>query len=156
MININALDFIETFKLENATIGIIGQGFVGGAMREFFNKHVQTLTYDKFRSDLCTRKDGTPDQALDHVVEGAEVIFVCVPTPMRKDGSCYTGIVEGVLDDIEASAKRVGRPTDTFVVCMKSTVWPGFTEEQMVRKPGMRMVFSPEFLTEKNAVQDMV
>jgi UDPglucose 6-dehydrogenase len=90
---------------------------------------------------------------LTDVVSKAELIFVCVPTPMRKDGSVHTGIVESVIKDIVDEAVRLGRATDTFVVVVKSTVYPGFTND-MKKKYPVRLVFSPEFLTEKNSVGD--
>lgn len=146
--DINAPDFAETFDKEKAQVGIIGQGFVGSAMRAYFQHHnMKTLTYDKFKTDTGPLED---------VVKNADVIFVCVPTPMRQSGECYTGIVESVLDDVERMAKEVGRPLNSFVVCVKSTVPGGFTKGQRAKRPDLRLVFSPEFLTEKNAVKDMI
>ena len=37
---------------------------------------------------------------LEDIVELSNIIFVCVPTPMKKDGSCDTSIVEAVVKDI--------------------------------------------------------
>ena len=56
-------------------IGIIGQGFVGGAIREGFKNHFSLFLYDKFND----RKSNTN---LEGVVKNADIIFVCVPTPM--------------------------------------------------------------------------
>lgn len=146
--DINAPDFAESFSKEDAVVGIIGQGFVGGAMKAYFDRHhVSVLAYDKHKPT------GTK---LEQVIERSDVVFVCVPTPMRPSGECYTGIVESVLDDIRATADLVGRPQHTFIVCVKSTVPPGFTDAQRFKRPNMRLVFSPEFLTEKNAVGDML
>lgn len=146
--DINAPDFVESFKLENATVGIVGQGFVGSAMRAYFERKLRVIAYDKFKDTGKTLVD---------VMKDSDIVFVCVPTPMRKSGECYTGIVEEVLDDIRTTVLGfVGRALDTFVVCIKSTVPPGFTERMQREHPEMRIVFSPEFLTEKNSTRDML
>ena len=147
MIDINATDFAETFDPSKATVGIIGQGFVGGAMKSYFERKIRVVAYDKYKPEFGT---------LDDVIKQAEVIFLCVPTPMRTTGECYTGIVEDCLQDIILTAEQVGRPLGSFVVVIKSTVPPGFTEKMWDRHPNLRTTFSPEFLTEKNAVKDMI
>jgi UDPglucose 6-dehydrogenase len=146
--DINALDFESSFDLKNANVGIVGQGFVGSAMKSYFERKINCLTYDKYKPESGT--------TLDEVVSKSDIIFVCVPTPMRHTGECYTGIVESVLQDIERVAQEIDRPTNTFVVCIKSTVPPGFTARMQEKHSGLRLVFSPEFLTEKNAVGDML
>jgi UDPglucose 6-dehydrogenase len=153
MVDINSAEFGRDFNASDATVGIIGQGFVGGAMRAYFDRSVthaqggkfNIVTYDKYKGG-----------DIKDVVDRAELIFVCVPTPMRKSGECHTGIVESVLQDIIDAAELVGRNTNSFVVCVKSTVWPGFIESMRRRHPSLRLTFSPEFLTEKNSVRDML
>ena len=80
------------------TIGVIGQGYVGTAIKLGFQDHYKVLTYDKF--DLAK----STHSKISDLVEETEVIFVCVPTPMRKDGTCYTGIVEEVIREINETA----------------------------------------------------
>ncbi len=63
---------------------------------------------------------------LRQVVESSEVIFLCLPTPMREDGKCHTEIVETVLEQIKNTALAYGRPLDSFVLVIKSTVSPRF------------------------------
>lgn len=153
MIDINSLTFSEKFDPSVATVGIIGQGFVGSAMKAYFNRpcsgrdeaKFNIVTYDKVKGGDITE-----------VISRAEVIFVCVPTPMRKTGECYTGIVESVLQDIEDNAKMLSRDTKSFVVCVKSTVWPGFLESMKKKHPSLRLTFSPEFLKEASASEDMI
>lgn len=148
--DINAPDFYESFDLGKATVGIVGQGFVGNAVRAFFERKVRVLAYDKYKS-------GSDLKTLDEVVAESDIIFVGVPTPMREGtGECYTGIVESVLNDIAVKAAEIGRPSSSFVVVIKSTVPAGFTDKMRVRYPGARITFNPEFLTEANSVQDML
>ena len=58
------------------TIGIIGQGYVGTAIKLGFQEHYKIETYDKFDLGKSTRS------TIKDIVEEAKVIFVCVPTPM--------------------------------------------------------------------------
>ena len=153
MLDINANDFAENFEPEKATIGIIGQGFVGGAMRAYFDRPISNSEGVQFNLVTYDKEKGGD---LAEVIRRAEIIFVCVPTPMRRSGECYTGIVESVLDDVVRVAGEVGRPLDSFVVCVKSTVWPGFIDSQKKIRPGLRLVFSPEFLREASAIDDMI
>ena len=37
-------------------VGIIGQGFVGSALKESFSPHYKVYTYDKMQKDLSTHK----------------------------------------------------------------------------------------------------
>lgn len=146
--DINAPDFVDSFDLAKGKVGIIGQGFVGTAVKAFFERKTNVITYDKYKPETGT--------TLDEVVRDSDVIFVCVPTPMRQTGECYTGIVESVIDDIDTTSVEIARPGSSFVVCLKSTVPPGFTARMQERHPNLRIVFSPEFLMERSAVEDML
>lgn len=154
--DIKAPDFAENFNKSKALVGIIGQGFVGSAMKAYFDRHeIPVVAFDKFKPEACTKKL-SPEACLEDLVNTADIIFVCVPTPMRQNGECYTGIPESVFADIDRVAREIGRPADSFVCCLKSTVPAGFTDSMRKKYPHMRITFSPEFLTEKNSVQDMI
>ena len=126
------------------TVGIVGYGYVGQAIEQYMSSECRTKVYDINKPELDTLED---------VVHESNVIFACVPTPMNADGSCYTGIVESVLDDIMTVSKSLDRDANEFIVVLKSTVTPGFTKSQQART-GLRLIFSPEFLTEKNSIED--
>ena len=137
-------------------IGIIGQGFVGSAIREGLTNFYQILTYDIDESKC--------NQTLENVCAASDIIFVCVPTPMRKDGSCDTRILKSALDSVYTTVKKQNpspRHSDflnsqkekkTFVI--KSTVPPGTTERLSGLYPRINLCFSPEFLTEANSFED--
>jgi len=155
VIDINSPTFIEDFDISKATVGQVGYGFIGNAVVELFRPHVGgVIVYDKAgyegREEL--NKVLLSPEILG-VVAHAEVIFVAVPTPMRPSGECHTGIVESVLQDIQNATIKLGRSLDDFVVVLKSTVPPGFTRKMQDRY-ALRLLFSPEFLTEANAVRD--
>ena len=73
--------------------------------------------------------------------------FVCVPTPMNKDGSCNIELVENAIKDINKVSKAK-------IVVIKSTVSPGTTARLNSLYKDIKIVFNPEFLTEANAEQD--
>jgi len=126
------------------TIGIVGQGFVGGALNEGMKHAFNIETYDKFVSEKSTCSSLAP------LVEKVDVIFVCLPTPMRQDGSCDLRIVEETILEIDSLCKEI----DNKVAVIKSTIPPGTTEYLNKKVSNIQVVFNPEFLTEANAVED--
>ena len=126
-------------------VGIIGQGFVGSAIREGLKNFHEVLTYD-IDENKCSH---TYDQVCRH----SEIIFVCLPTPMRMNGSCDTRILEEaiqVLYEHDATKNRKNKP----ILVIKSTVTPGTTERIGGKYLDMPICFSPEFLTEVNSFDD--
>ena len=104
-------------------IGIVGQGYVGTAVRTVFEKHYKCNTFDIKQECNCN--------TLRELVTKSDIIFVCVPTPMNTDGSCNTDIVEDVISDINDSVQidRLNHnPKTDKIVVIKSTVPPGTTD----------------------------
>ena len=126
-------------------IGIVGQGYVGTAVKEIFSKHYNVETYD-------LDKDKCSVDYLEDIVELSNIIFVCVPTPMKKDGSCDTSIVEAVVKDINDMV--VSRNVSGRIVAIKSTIPPGTTEILNKECRNISILFNPEFLTEANFIED--
>ena len=126
-------------------IGIVGQGYVGTAVNEVFSKHYDVETYD-LDIDKCSV------DYLEDLVELSNIIFVCVPTPMKKDGSCDTSIVEALLKDINAMV--VSRNVSGRIVAIKSTIPPGTTNRLNKECKNISVIFNPEFLTEANFIDD--
>jgi len=126
-------------------IGIVGQGYVGTAVKEVFSKHYNVETYD-------LDKDKCSVDYLEDIVELSNIIFVCVPTPMKKDGSCDTSIVEAVVKDINDMV--VSRNVSNRIVAIKSTIPPGTTNRLNKECKNISVIFNPEFLTEANFIDD--
>lgn len=126
-------------------VGILGQGFVGSAIREGLKEVHDILTYD-LDSSKCNSN-------LIDVTEKSDIIFVCVPTPMRKDGSCDTRILESAIDDIYRVFQDSQRK-DAPILVIKSTIPPGTTDRIDAKYKDMKVLFSPEFLTEANSFED--
>jgi UDPglucose 6-dehydrogenase len=120
-------------------IGIIGQGFVGNAVAQKFQQYYEILTYDL---------DETKANATEEEVLSCNIVFLCLPTPMKETGECDISIVAGVLEKII----NLNQPK---VVVIKSTVPPLTVEAfNKITSKNIQIVFNPEFLTERNAVED--
>ena len=123
-------------------IGIIGQGFVGNAVYQKLKKYYKVFTYD-VQAKLC-------NSDLETVLERCKIIFVCLPTPMNKDGSCNLDILDSTLSEIN----KASRDVEGRIVIIKSTIIPGSTDKFQLQNQYIDIVFNPEFLTEANAVDD--
>ena len=122
-------------------LGIVGTGYVGSAIQFGFCDTYSIGTYDI--------KNESTHSSISELCQYSEIIFVCVPTPMNADGSCDTSIVEEVVSQISQSG--LGN-----TVVIKSTVIPGTTEALANRYKNIKLVFSPEFLTEANHIEDFI
>ena len=127
-------------------LGIVGQGFVGLALKAGFEKHYDLEAYDKYDGFKSTVQ-------LHDMVAECDVIFVCVPTPMGEDGSCHTDIVESVVKEIDDWTKRKGK-IDRPIVVITSTVPPGTTDRLHKKYKNIDVIFNPEFLTEATFIED--
>jgi len=83
-------------------------------------------------------------------VEGAEFVFLCVPTPQGDDGSADLSYVEAVAAEISPHL------APGTVIVNKSTVPVGSTlvVERVLGRTDIQVVSNPEFLREGTAVPD--
>ena len=118
-------------------VGIIGNGFVGESQAFAFSPTSEVKVYDI-----------DPLKSLNTLEEiyKCDFVFVCVPTPMKKDGSQDLSYVEEVFENAEFGP----------IYILKSTVLPGTTEELNQKYHNLSIIFSPEFLTERTAKLDML
>tara|TARA_A100001015_G_scaffold321211_1_gene450794 strand:+ start:4613 stop:5422 length:810 start_codon:yes stop_codon:yes gene_type:complete len=122
-------------------IGIIGNGFVGNAVYQSVRDKVKTYVYDVDSNRSLNKYEETVKQKL---------VFVCLPTPMRMDGSCDLSL----LDEFFANAPEYDFDEDTNpTYIIKSTVPIGTTRSYSDRYC-KTIVHNPEFLTARNAVND--
>tara|TARA_Y100001978_G_scaffold132334_1_gene118334 strand:+ start:358 stop:1176 length:819 start_codon:yes stop_codon:yes gene_type:complete len=118
-------------------ITIIGHGFVGKAVDYAFQDDVEKQIIDpKY------------DVHLHDVGIESDITFVCVPTPMHEHGQCDVRILSGVIRNIKE--KLAG------LIVIKSTVPPDQIENIFKGCAKHRMIYNPEFLTEKNANEDII
>ena len=130
-------------------IGIIGNGFVGSSVSFGFSPQtgcdgVDIKIYDKDESKAT--------HTMSEVVNDSDVIFVSVPTPSNTDGSINLDIVYDVFNNIEKCREEGSEP----VLLLRSTVTPGTTRKLQIGFHNLRIVFNPEFLTERSAKLDFI
>ena len=121
-------------------IGIIGNGFVGGAVAYGFRDQ-KPLIYD-INPELSTH-------SFDEVAN-CKYLFICLPTPMvcETGGEANTDIVEECLEKLQHNREQV--------IMLKSTV-PVGTTKNLAKKFNLKnLVHCPEFLTAANAKHDFV
>ena len=124
-------------------IGILGQGYVGSAIKVGFETHYKNISiFDKYNKSRCTVS------SLKELTESSEVIFVCLPTPMKENGECDIGIVEKEIVRINKYS------THKKIVVIKSTVPPSTTKKINNNNKNIDVIFNPEFLTERNFIED--
>ena len=133
-------------KLEQK-IGVIGNGFVGGAVKFGFSPQTgcdaEVRVYDK--------NPNKSTHVLEETVNESDFIFLSVPTPVNKNGSINIKILESVLDDI--SEVHSGKDN---AILIRSTVVPGTTWKLQTKYPQLNILFNPEFLTERSANYDFI
>lgn len=146
--NNKACSLYDKIQKKQATVGIVGLGYVGlplatlCAKKGFLSVGLDLLA-EKVRriNDGYSPIDDLTNEELnsiinggqlrattnwDELVNGADVLIICVPTPFNKnkepDLSCVTLATEEI-----ASRLRVGQ-----LVILESTTYPGTTEELML------------------------
>ena len=116
------------------TVGIIGNGITGGALRRWlkaFTNH-QIAIYDP--------PLGYSDAK---VLSPCDAVFVSVPVPTNEDGDQDISILVESLDLIPKSAHAF----------IRSTVLPT-TTDRLANELGRPIYFMPEFLTARRAFPD--
>ena len=123
--------------MKHYKVGIIGNGFVGESQAFAFSPVSEVCIYDvnPLRS-THTMND----------IFNCNFVFVCVPTPMKADGSQDISYIENVFNQV--------KPGPIYII--KSTVLPGTTQKLINAYPNLDIIFSPEFLTERTAKLDMM
>jgi UDPglucose 6-dehydrogenase len=165
-------------------IGIVGTGYVGlvtGACFAHLGHEVACVDVVKAKVEAINRghvpiyepgleemlaeqlRLGRIRATLDYQdLQGSDIVFLCVGTPSRKDGSLDLGYLR-----LAAKQTGVALRRETFpLIVVKSTVMPRTTqdiirpilERQLQGMAGSRfgLAMNPEFLKEGAAVQDFL
>lgn len=118
-------------------LGIVGHGFVGSAVNQGF-----TRDCDKFVVDPKHNNNSIKDL----IKFQPEATFVCVPTPQSDTGEANTDIIVSVLTELNLYKDHL--------VIIKSTV-PAYKLKEFTESfKSINIVYNPEFLTEKNYIED--
>jgi UDP-N-acetyl-D-glucosamine dehydrogenase len=158
---------LQKFKSKNATIGILGMGYVGLPLMLRYSEigykvlgfdvdqakvdgvkagktYIEHIAQDRIAQELKNGMDATTD--FSRIAE-VDAIILCVPTPLNKyrepDISYVINTTEAALSYIRAGQ----------VMSLESTTYPGTTEEELlprIEKQGLKvgedffLVYSPE------------
>ncbi|WP_460962855.1 UDP-glucose dehydrogenase family protein [Parasphingorhabdus pacifica] len=156
-------------------IGVIGAGYVGlttGACLASLGHHVVCGDVDAAKVERLARgvveirEPGLPEKVSDGIstgrlrfvagpaeaTVGADVVFLCVPTPMGAGGAADLAAVEAVADEIGDRLPR------GCVLVTKSTVPVGTTEwlAESLGRGDVPVASNPEFMREGAAVHDFL
>lgn len=127
---------MPTQDSQQTKIGIVGLGFVGGAINSSIDSFfVNKVLVDPFKGHTGTYED----------LKDADGVFVCVPSPMSEDGTCDTSFFEEVIRNLKAVNFQ-------GVIISKCTIPPSTYEA--LAKDTPNLVHAPEFLTAAKAEID--
>ncbi|MFT3877369.1 MAG: nucleotide sugar dehydrogenase [Propioniciclava sp.] len=148
-------------------IAVIGAGYVGAALAVLLSQrhHVAVLDIDAARVDRLNHRLPPVEDAglasfLRHAplnlrastsaasaLAGARFVVIATPTDYdERAGSFDTSAVE-------SAAAQVARWAPSATVVIRSTIPVGYTED-LARRSGLQVLFSPEFLREGRALHD--
>lgn len=117
-------------------VGIVGYGWVGQAMHTLFEN---AYIYDPAKEGWGNEEDGRRilgGESGKEVINQCDVVFVCVPTPVVREGRLDTSIVEDCVSWIQSK-----------LIVIRSTVNPGDTV-RFAEKYQKNIVMQPEYLGE--------
>ena len=132
------------------SIGVIGYGFLGGALVHGFSLHANIKIYDKFKAGFDTLED---------TVKTSEYLFFCLPTPMFDDnGEQDLGILDGAVQVVHDEVLKLRAAGDHArkIAVIKSTVLPGANRAFQSKYPELTFVSGPEFLTARSNKLDFI
>jgi len=121
-------------------IGVVGFGFVGESQVFAFSPIADIKVFDIDPIKKTHSLEETINQ---------DLVFVCLPTPMKENGTQDISLIENFFRDVSRLTSK--KP----IYVLKSTVLPG-TTSRLEKEFNLDIVFCPEFLTEKTAKLDML
>ena len=127
-------------------IGIIGKGFVGSAVHYGFS----TDPHNDFDIKIYDKNPKLSSHSLEETINHSEIVFVSVPTPANLDGSINLEIINDILSEINNCYDGKS------IILLRSTLIPGTSSMFSKKYSKLKIVFNPEFLTERSAKFDFI
>lgn len=125
-------------------LGIVGNGFVGGAIINAFKQHqdIELFVYDidKNKSSNSLKETLTSD-----------LVFICLPTPMKNIDGGEADL--SIMEDFFAIANELKSKS---ILIIKSTVPVGTTKNLQTKYTDLTILHNPEFLTARFANEEFI
>ena len=127
---LNGVYVVESKKIFNKTVCIVGLGYVGLPLAEDFSRHIRTIGYrrDQNKVDELNKTPGNRIEATTDPerIKEADFVIIAVPTPVTK-------AKDPDLEPVITASEVVGQNLKKgAIVVLESTVYPGVTEDIMV------------------------
>jgi UDP-glucose 6-dehydrogenase len=119
--------------MNKINIGIIGCGFVGGALKKWLEEH---------NSDNVNLLISDPPKGFTDDMETTDIIFISIHLPTEDDGYQDLTLLKQII------SKLPDKP-----IFIRTTILPG-TADKLSCEFKKQVYFMPEFLTERTAYQD--
>ena len=171
----------STTQWQPSRIAVFGLGYVGcvsAACLAGVGHHVIGVDKDAFKvqavldgnapfyepglSEMVRRaRDSGTLQAtvsVEEAIAASDIALLCVGTPSEKNGNISLAQLRKVVEEI-GGALRATRPSDPYIVVVRSTVFPGTGEGIVLpalHGTAARIVSNPEFLREGTAMQEFL
>ena len=145
-------DLIKKLKDKNATIAILGLGYVGLPLAVVFGEagfHVTGVDPDSRKVDLLKKGESyIPDVKSEDVaklvksghftatsdfaiLKEMDAVSICVPTPLRQTGDPDMSFIISATEELGKYMHK------GMVVVLESTTYPGTTRELLLPKLGL-------------------
>ena len=118
---------------EKIKIGIVGCGFVGGALKTWIEEH-NSKNCEVFVSD--------PPKGMNDDLSQVDIAFLQIHVPTEDDGTQNLALMKELI-----------RKLPDVPVFVRTTILPG-TSGRLAKETGHRVYYMPEFLTERTHIED--
>ncbi|MDR0483678.1 MAG: UDP-glucose 6-dehydrogenase [Alphaproteobacteria bacterium] len=118
-------------KLHDINIGIVGYGFVGGALHNWLVNNTE-----------CKVLISDPPKNINDDLSNCDVIFISIHIPTEMDGTQDLTLLKSIIQNLP-----------NCPIFIRTTVMPGICDS-LAKEFNKEIYFMPEFLTERTANED--
>ena len=115
-------------------LGIIGLGFVGNAIQQYFKN---TFIYDKYKNINSF-----------NTIINTDILFICLPTLFCDKLLNYD------MTEIDSTIELLNNNNYKGIILIKSTITPEYLVNVNNKYESLKIIHNPEFLSAKTAVED--
>jgi UDPglucose 6-dehydrogenase len=118
---------------EKIKVGIVGCGFVGGALKAWL---------DENNPEGCEVFVSDPAKGYNDDLSNIDIAFLQIHVPTQDDGTQDLTLMKDLI-----------RNLPDVPIFVRTTILPG-TSEMLTKETGHQVYFMPEFLTERTHIED--